>query len=145
MQTVEEKCQYNRMRYLRKRTLIRKQQKEYWKKNASKFKAHKSAYQKAHLAETYPQRRGYALKYKYGLTYQDYVAMLKKQDGRCAICYGKNKHSYALAVDHNHKTGKIRALLCNSCNALIGHAKDSVVLLEACIQYLEVIGTNSVR
>jgi ribosomal protein L25 (general stress protein Ctc) len=138
MQSKDDKRAYNRIRYWQNRASMRKQQKKYWKVHYPSVKKHKSDYQKSRLKETYPKRRGYALKYKYGITYKDYLEMLKRQDGKCAICYGKNKHNYALAVDHDHKTKKIRALLCNSCNAIIGHADDQIHILEACIQYLEV-------
>lgn len=61
--------------------------------------------------------RGYALKRKYGITLEQYDELLEKQNGSCAIC---SKHSStfktALAVDHDHRTGRIRGLLCTHCN-----------------------------
>lgn len=63
-------------------------------------------------------RRG-ALKQKYGLSIEDYEAKLAAQSGVCAIC-GNPPKRYRLAVDHNHRTGKIRALLCGPCNLKIG-------------------------
>ena len=56
------------------------------------------------------------LKRLYGMTPADHEAMLEAQGGRCAVC-GQDKD---LVVDHNHKTGKVRGLLCRTCNFVIG-------------------------
>jgi transcription elongation factor Elf1 len=72
---------------------------------------------------------------KYGLTLKEYERMAKKQKGLCAICFGKSVR--ALAVDHHHKTGQVRGLLCGSCNAALGLAKENVDVLSRCIDYLE--------
>ena len=54
--------------------------------------------------------------YKYGITEDEYTAMLEAQEGRCAICNLERK----LVIDHDHKTGKVRGLLCKPCNAMLG-------------------------
>jgi len=64
--------------------------------------------------------------------------MFKKQKGKCAICrnlQGKNKRR--MDIDHDHKTGKIRELLCNSCNKAIGYFKENTTVLESAIIYLK--------
>jgi len=55
----------------------------------------------------------------FGLTVSDYESLLAQQNGACLICKG-NACKYRLAVDHNHKTGKIRGLLCMRCNTKLG-------------------------
>jgi hypothetical protein len=61
--------------------------------------------------------------------------MLKLQSGKCKLCFIDIKtKSY---VDHNHKTGKIRGLLCNGCNAGIGMLKEDINVLNRAIEYLE--------
>ncbi len=68
------------------------------------------------------------------------------QKGRCAICgrgirleRGKMEDRELRAhVDHNHTTEKVRGLLCNSCNLLLGFAKENVNVLKAAIKYLKV-------
>lgn len=72
----------------------------------------------------------------YGLTAEEYDALLVQQGGRCAICRSRPK-SKRLAVDHNHKTGEVRGLLCSRCNHdLMGSAWDSLNLAAALWHYL---------
>jgi len=78
-----------------------------------------------------------------GLSAEDYQALLKKQQGRCAVCGIRDGHRSCrgrhcrLALDHDHRTGTIRGLLCNNCNRGLGRFKDSVKLLEAAVRYLK--------
>lgn len=73
----------------------------------------------------------------FGLTWDDYEAILAQQDGRCAICRGKPR-KFALSVDHDHKTGEIRGLLCSRCNhRLLGSANDDAERLRRAAEYLE--------
>lgn len=77
------------------------------------------------------------LKKTYGITLEQYEALLAHQDGRCAVCYGKPRKR-RLAVDHNHKTGEIRGLLCTRCNhKMIGAAHENPVILRRAAEYLE--------
>ena len=69
--------------------------------------------------------------------------MLEEQGGTCMICNKagdirkKDSRPIALAVDHNHETGKIRGLLCLNCNSGIGKLGDSTDILRKAIEYLE--------
>lgn len=60
---------------------------------------------------------------KYGLTKQDYLDLMIKQEGRCNIC--RKEKAYTLVVDHDHKTGRVRGLLCYPCNSFLGCIKDN--------------------
>lgn len=76
--------------------------------------------------------RANKLKKQYGITIEQYDEMYKKQRGRCAIC----KRHYrtfimGLAVDHDHKTGQIRGLLCGICNTYLARIKDDPTSLVA--------------
>jgi hypothetical protein len=73
----------------------------------------------------------------YGLTGSQYNTLFLFQQGFCKIC-GKhqNEFKHALAVDHCHKTNKVRGLLCGNCNTGIGQLKDDVRLLQSAIDYL---------
>ena len=80
-------------------------------------------------------------KRNYGITSEQYQAFLVDQGGVCAICQrpedAKHKGSArSLSVDHDHGTGRIRGLLCRSCNAGIGFLNDDANLLARAIKYL---------
>lgn len=78
------------------------------------------------------------LKKKYGLTEERYYELADEQEGRCAICKKTEADSLRkkLCVDHCHKTGKVRGLLCFGCNVALGNMNDRIDLLEKCIEYL---------
>ena len=72
----------------------------------------------------------------YNITSADYDKMLLDQQYVCAICKRHQRYQ-RLAVDHDHKTKKVRGLLCMHCNRGIGHFYDSVKSLRAAADYLE--------
>lgn len=77
------------------------------------------------------------IKLIYGITWDEYELLLACQDDRCAICGGRPRKNL-LAVDHDHKTGEIRGLLCSRCNhKLLGAANDDPVRLRKAADYLE--------
>jgi hypothetical protein len=76
----------------------------------------------------------YRLK-RYGITLDDYELRLKQQKGLCAVCFEPPKRR-RLGVDHDHITGKIRGLVHNQCNVLLGMAADNPELLERAARYL---------
>lgn len=86
----------------------------------------------------FKNNRRFWLKSNYGMTEEDYNTMLETQNGRCKICGATmgTRTNRLLCVDHNHKTGQVRALLCNACNAVIGHANERIDILQKCIDYL---------
>lgn len=95
-----------------------------------------------------PCQRGYnqarSLRTNYGLTIDEYDFILATQDGRCAICEGRPR-KYRLHVDHDHKTGEIRGLLCSRCNhKLLGSANDDPSRLRKAADYLEAGGVREV-
>jgi hypothetical protein len=80
----------------------------------------------------------------FNLALTDYNKMLAEQNNVCAICgkdevvcFRKSNKTMSLAVDHDHKTGKIRGLLCKKCNTAIGMFYDNIDLLTSAIKYLE--------
>ncbi len=80
------------------------------------------------------------LRHNYGIDIAEYDRMVIAQSGRCDICNladsGKDRGEGSLHVDHDHATGKIRGLLCTSCNHMMGNCRDSVALLLKAIDYL---------
>ena len=77
------------------------------------------------------------LKSKYGITLNDVNEMKIKQSNCCAICKEEFVKNKKINVDHCHKTGKVRGLLCHSCNTSLGKFKDSVEILNNAIKYLK--------
>lgn len=79
--------------------------------------------------------------HKFRITQEEYDAILKAQKGKCAICK-RPPHDYRkgvllpLSVDHDHKTGKVRGLLCKRCNTAIGLLDDNLTLVKRAVVYL---------
>ena len=89
--------------------------------------------------------RHYNIRRSYGITMDDYDAMFKAQDGRCAICrgVGQNVGRRPLGVDHDHTTLAIRGLLCRNCNATLGLMGDDPERLNLAAAYLRRGGVAS--
>lgn len=75
-----------------------------------------------------------ALHKKYGLTESDYQEMVRAQASACKICGAVPQRG--LFIDHDHKTGKVRGLLCSTCNLGLGSFKDDPKVLRSAITYL---------
>ena len=87
----------------------------------------KRAYMKVYHATHRGALRTYALKRKYGLTPAAFEAILREQGGSCAACETsewRGKHGSPV-IDHDHKTGAVRGILCNRCNAAAGMLLDN--------------------
>ena len=85
-------------------------------------------------------KRDANLRHRYDITEEQYTRMLKRQKGRCAICQGRSNTKNAplkLYVDHCHGVGRVRGLLCNKCNTLLGFARESVWVLKQAIKYIQ--------
>lgn len=96
------------------------------------FKNH-LAYKKKHNDWYHNHRRKEVLKKVYGLTTEQFETMKINQKGLCLICAEPPKSFH---VDHDHKTGKVRGLLCRICNAGLGYFHDHVGRLASAITYL---------
>ena len=72
----------------------------------------------------------------YGLTREDYAVLLEEQGGVCAICREPCATGQTLSVDHDHATGRVRGLLCRTCNLGIGHLRDDARLVASALEYL---------
>ena len=74
------------------------------------------------------------LRYRYGLTLEEVADMMLDQGNACAVCGTENGR---LVIDHNHDTGKIRGLLCDSCNCAIGFVKEDPKIIKSLLKYLK--------
>ncbi len=117
---------------------------EYYKQNANSISKYTSKWNKKNRAKlTEAQRlkrranldkfRDSEYRRKYGITLDQYNAMLLNQNYECKICKNANQK---LFVDHCHSTGKVRGLICNSCNKALGLFKDKAEVLLRAAQYL---------
>ena len=134
---MKKKREYDKKYYLNNRDRLKKWAKGYYSDNREVIKEKYKISDKEKLREERLMR-------EYGLCKNDYNNIFEKQDGLCAICGDKinsifmehNKNN-CVHVDHDHKTKKIRGLLCHNCNIFLGNARDNIKILSSAIKYLE--------
>lgn len=128
---------------------IKAYQKEWRAKNAQSVSAYQKTYHAEYRAAPDVQFDMWMrnLQRNYKLTPADFNRLWEHQSGRCAICSielaPRGRKGKSACVDHNHHTGKVRALLCRHCNHGIGCLKDSPSVLRAAATYLEKYGNYS--
>ena len=108
---------------------------EYMKKRREEHPEIRKEYLKKSRERRATIARRYSLK-KYGLTEESYSVLLESQNSVCAICKAKCSRSKELSVDHCHVTGKVRGLLCSSCNLALGNLKENVESMKNMIKYI---------
>lgn len=102
----------------------------------------REAWVKANPEKVRAINRRKKLRKNFGLSIEQWNELLNRQSRRCAICgkphsTGKRK---GLFVDHCHKTNRVRGLVCQKCNTLLGMAGDDITILEKAIEYLKLSG-----
>jgi hypothetical protein len=100
----------------------------------NKCKECRHTYDKSHYNSTLNRAKHFKRDYK--ITLEDYDQMLEHQGGVCAACSGRHKDGRRLHVDHDHKTGQVRGLLCTKCNTAIGLMNDDVMTAMKIVSYL---------
>lgn len=124
--------------YYKHRDKVLANHKKLRKENPEKFRGWSKRYR-----EKNPDGdRARNLMRQYGLTIDEYDAMVVQQGNVCAICKQpetaeRNGVKYRLAVDHCHKTGKVRGLLCFKCNSAIGQFEKRNVPIRNIEEYLD--------
>lgn len=134
--------EYNKAYYKANKAQLLARQKRWYEENKERIlaaqktpEARKRAAENRRKCPTLKMRvRRYWLKSAYGMTQNDWADMFGRQGNACAVC-GKTD-TKRWAVDHDHKTGKVRAVLCLRCNILLGHAKENMQTLQSAIDYL---------
>ena len=111
---------------------INKHQKEYYNNNKEKIITRVRKYYQKNPDRAKNQK----LKKAHGITLEVFNLLLQLQKNKCLIClrYIDKKNG---CVDHNHKTGKIRGILCSQCNFGLGNFKDNIKYLQRAIKYLK--------
>jgi hypothetical protein len=113
---------------------IRKQR--YYKNNAESIKEKVAKHNKLNPEKRKLVVKKSFIKCKYGIIYEDYLSMHREQEYRCKICKRHaDEFKKGLVVDHNHKTGKVRALLCTNCNSQL-HVLENKELYDKYMNYL---------
>ena len=121
-------------------------QARYRAKHGDEYRAKHAAEQRLWRATPHGKRmkRDLALRAAYGLTLEQVEAMIAAQNSACPICLEKitaqGKGKNCCAVDHDHDTGKVRGILCQSCNAALGSLGDDMATLKRAFDYLKNTG-----
>jgi hypothetical protein len=135
-----DKYAYQRKRCYHHYRLLRiSQEPDFMEKEAAK-----AARQRENNPEAYRKIRQRDLLKHYDLTPEAHDAMLEGSYGQCGICEQRPEPRVrkdgvvvnSLCIDHCHKTGLVRGLLCHKCNSAIGYMNDDVALLQAAVEYL---------
>lgn len=108
---------------------------QYYKKNKTKVSVRNTKWQQDERNKE--AIRFYYIKRTYGITKEDWLKLLQKQNNCCNICKETSDDLGFFYTDHDHSTGKVRGLLCHNCNTILGHAKDNINILEKAILYLK--------
>ena len=119
-----------RMKDVVKRNEVNEKQQIYLRKNPQIVAKNKIKFGKSY--DSSPDRKNKKLIRKYGITLDEYTNMKAEQNSLCLICC-KDK---PLHVDHCHKTGVVRGLLCGSCNRAIGLLKDNPKTILSAAKYI---------
>lgn len=129
---------------------------EYYQRNKDRYRERKRAWRSRNPEQEAEARRKlyernkasgkareYHLNSRYGITLEQEKVLFAEQGGRCAICqvglptYEEVLHTPKRHLDHDHATGKVRAILCLGCNQGLGRFRDNPRLLRAAAAYIE--------
>ncbi len=108
--------------------------------NIEKARAYNRAWTKANPDKCKKRDRKRNLKKNYGLTPEEFDALLAAQGGCCGICSTNTPHAHnGWCVDHDHKTGQVRGILCTNCNAAGGMLGDDPALLRKAADWFSLL------
>lgn len=125
---------YRKSRYRNDPDVAKRRVREWRERNPEKYREGQRRYREEHGERRRERDRAGHLSRTYGLTPADYDFLVSVQGGRCAIC--DKADSKGLHVDHDHRTGLVRGLLCGRCNKGIGLVDEDLGRLDAAKSYL---------
>jgi hypothetical protein len=108
----------------------------YYATHKKEIDARNKAYYHAHKKERAVKRWTYHVQSKYKLSKTDFETMFNNQNNVCAICKKANWNGKKPFIDHDHKSGKVRGILCHSCNIAMGLLKENPSIMREMINYL---------
>jgi hypothetical protein len=110
----------------------------YYSKNSEKIRNRRKKWYSENSTRADKTSKKYWLKYKYGISLEERTRLFIQQNGKCAVCSRhESEFKKELSVDHSHKTGKVRGLLCAPCNHALGLLKEDVKRMSNLIKYVE--------
>jgi len=115
-------------------SVLSDKKKQYKKENWDRIKVENKEYVQKHILTIKEKVKNRRLKTLYGISRKEYDLMHLDQENLCAICLS---FKFVLDVDHDHKTGKVRGLLCGHCNRGLGLFMDNPLLLKEALNYLK--------
>jgi hypothetical protein len=122
----------------------KEKRKLHYKENKQKYKDKAKEWKQENPDKRRLSNRKSQIKATYGISWDEYEKMYNECEGRCHICHcflhlapTKQNSSFSACVDHDHITGKVRGLLCKSCNVALGFFKDSEFSLTNALLYLK--------
>ena len=134
MRDLEQKKEYQRKYYLKNKERLLSYRSDYYTRNKEVFLTRAKDWTKNNKHS----RRANVIKSVYKISLEEYDLLFKKQEGCCQCCKTHQSDlTKTLHIDHDHKTGKIRGLLCSTCNSALGFVKDDITTLQNMIKYLE--------
>jgi hypothetical protein len=121
--------------YIKHKKKLLKKWKEYYLNNKIKIDKYRKKYNNEHTND----RINYKLIHNYGITLNEKQNILKQQNYKCLVCNKnlKNINTRYIHIDHNHKTKKIRGILCQTCNLALGLLKENPAIIYRLFQYVK--------
>lgn len=129
-------AQYKRADYQKRKKVYAERSHRTYMKNREKRYVQARSWQQANKARASEIWHDAHLRREYGITLDDYRQMLAMQNFGCAICGAGPSPKRRLSVDHDHKTGKVRGLLCGKCNSGLGFFKENVGIVDSLKRYV---------
>jgi len=139
-----KKKEYDRLRYERLKennpnflNKVAKKRRDWRAKNPERNRENQKRWKSIHSEQVKNMNRNWCYRTKYKITLEEYNRILAVQNGVCILCGKRTAYKNKgrnLFIDHDHKTNRIRGLLCSRCNTMVGHIE--LVGLEKIIQYL---------
>ena len=124
----------NKKQYIQNFEANKQRRKDYYRNNKEKLKEYNRERYKKHSEIGVNSR----FKREYKISLEDYNNLLFKQKNSCGICLiDKNNYKQRFSVDHNHKTGNVRGLLCIKCNSGLGMFQENLTLFNNAMEYLK--------
>lgn len=131
------KKEYDRLYYSEHKEERKESAKTWRKHNMEKSRVIHRKSSNRYYKENKDQLENKRLLKVYGLSKEDRDILFESQENKCAICKSNTSGKPGFSIDHNHKTGSIRGILCNTCNLILGQLNDDTSILESMLLYLK--------